>query len=223
MSSEPFSRNSAASDSKPFHYISVAEEIGGNGESGSAEHPFSWQAQGAVPRPNHEQREKEAFERGSQDGKEKARQQFDQQLLALQGSIAKALETFKSQREEYFSRIEPEVVHLALAISRKILHREAQMDPLLLTGIVHVALEKLDAGTRVRLRAHPGDVRFWNEYFSRAGSFQPAPELVGDPSLKPGELALESDLGSTQISLDSQLKEIEQGFFDLLEQRPQVR
>ena len=29
--------------------------------------------------------------------------------------------------------------------------------------------------------------------------------------------------GSTVISLDAQLKEIEQGFFDLLEQRPRVR
>jgi flagellar assembly protein FliH len=97
------------------------------------------------------------------------------------------------------------------------------MDPLLLAGMVHVALEKLDAGARVRLRANPGDVHFWNEHFSPSGSFQQAPELIGDPALKPGEIALETDLGSTQISLDSHLKEIEQGFFDLLQQRPRSR
>jgi len=223
MSSDPGSRNFASSDSKPFHYLQMAEEIGNDGEANGVEAPFPWHSPGGAALVNHEQREKEAFERGALEGREKARQQFDQQLAAVQTSVAKALETFKTQREDYFSRIEPEVVQLALAIARKILHREAQMDPLLLTGIVHVALEKLDAGTQVRLRAHPGDVRFWKEYFSQAGSFQPAPELIGDPALKPGELALESDLGSTQISLDSQLKEIEQGFFDLLEQRPQVR
>ena len=59
-------------------------------------------------------------------------------------------------------------MQLALAIARKILHREAQIDPLLLTGLVHVALEKLGAGTRVRLRANPADIHFWNEYFVAA-------------------------------------------------------
>jgi len=34
---------------------------------------------------------------------------------------------------------------------------------------------------------------------------------------------LETELGSTHLSLDTQLKEIEQGFMDLLEQRPRVR
>jgi len=223
MSSDPASRFTTDGDSKPFHYLQVAQELGNEAATNGVEAPFSWNPAGGAPRVSHEQREKEAFDRGTVEGREKARQQFDQQLASLQASLAKALETFKTQREEYFSRIEPEVVQLSLAIARTILHREAQMDPLLLTGIVHVALEKLEAGTRVRLRAHPGDVRFWNEYFSRNASVQPAPELAGDPALKPGELSLESDLGNTQISLDSQLKEIEQGFFDLLEQRPQVR
>ena len=34
---------------------------------------------------------------------------------------------------------------------------------------------------------------------------------------------METEIGSTIISLETQLKEIEQGFFDLLEQRPRVR
>ncbi len=40
------------------------------------------------------------------------------------------------------------MVRLALAIARKVLHREAQMDPLLLAGVVRVALDRCrrDAG-----------------------------------------------------------------------------
>ena len=55
------------------------------------------------------------------------------------------------------------------------------------------------------------------------GSNGNAPELIGDAALKPGECLLETEVGSTQISLETQLKEIEQGFFDLLEQRPRGR
>ena len=62
---------------------------------------------------------------------------------------------FAAQREGYFQRVESEVVQLALSIARKILHREAQIDPLLLAGIVRVALESLNDGTQVRLRANP--------------------------------------------------------------------
>jgi flagellar assembly protein FliH len=170
-----------------------------------------------------EQREKQGYERGVQDSEARAKKVYDQNLAAVHASISRTLEEFKTQRAFYFNRIEPEVVQLALSIARKILHRESQMDPLLLTGMVHVALEKLDQGTRVRLRAHPDEIHFWNNHFSESGTLPICPEIIGDSSLKHGECALETEIGSTQISLETQLKEIEQGFFDLLEQRPQVR
>ena len=222
MSSERVTGNGTKAHSRPFHYCSVLGQgaPAGDTDSGSI---IPWNGDDLDGIPSAEQREKDAFERGTRDGERGARLIFDQQLGNLRALISGSIEQFKTQREEYFARIEPEVVQLALAIARKILHREAQMDPLLLTGIVHVALEKLDAGARVRLRTHPGDIHFWNQHFAQPGSFQPAPDLIGDANLQPGELALETEIGSTQISLETQLKEIEQGFFDLLEQRPRVR
>jgi flagellar assembly protein FliH len=223
LSSERVPTNGSTAHSRPFHYHSVLTENHPAGDAKEGKALFSFGENDFDGMASVEQREKVAFERGIQEGDARARLAFDQQLGVLRTSVAASIEQFKTQREDYFARIEPEVVQLALAIARKILHREAQMDPLLLTGIVHVALEKLDAGARVRLRTHPGDIHFWNQYFSQPGSFQPAPDLIGDPTLQPGELALETEIGSTQISLETQLKEIEQGFFDLLEQRPRVR
>jgi flagellar assembly protein FliH len=220
MSSERPVAHEAASESEPFLYIATNEET----RSGAGGGPVAWNVQGpSTPKINGEQKEKEAHDRGLKEGESRVRATCEQEILAAKSSIAAAVEKFKTERESYFNRIEPEVVQLALAIARKILHREAQMDPLLLAGMVHVALEKIDAGTRVRLWAHPLDVHFWNEYFSQPGGLQPAPELIGDPALKRGECMLETEVGSTQISLETQLKEIEQGFFDLLEQRPRVR
>jgi hypothetical protein len=48
--------------------------------------------------------------------------------------------------------VEHEVVELALAVAARILRREAQMDPLLLTGAVRVALGQLSGSTEVRVR-----------------------------------------------------------------------
>jgi flagellar biosynthesis/type III secretory pathway protein FliH len=221
MSSDRPDVPGADNHTEPFLYLPTGDEV--NASAGGNGAPLVWDPQGPLGRANINQRERVVFDRGIQEGETRVRVGFEQQLLALRTSVTAALENFKLERAAYFSRIEPEVVQLALAIARKILHREAQMDPLLLTGMVHVALEKLDAGTRVRLRAHPSEIHFWNEYFSQSGSFQPSPELVGDPALEHGDCALETEIGSTQISLDTQLKEIEQGFFDLLDQRPRVR
>jgi flagellar assembly protein FliH len=43
------------------------------------------------------------------------------------------------QREQYFVRAEAEIVQLALAIAAKILHREAQVDPMLVATLVRMA------------------------------------------------------------------------------------
>jgi flagellar assembly protein FliH len=221
MSSERAAAQEVGSQSEPFLYMATNGESNGGGDGSGGQ--VAWNVQGAGAKVNTEQREKEAYDRGLKEGEARVRAVCEQELLATKSRIGAALEKFKTEREAYFSRIEPEVVQLALAIARKILHREAQMEPLLLAGMVHVALEKIDTGTRVRLWTHPTDIHFWNEYFSQPGAFQPSPELVGDPALKRGECALETEVGSTQISLETQLKEIEQGFFDLLEQRPRVR
>jgi flagellar assembly protein FliH len=217
MSFEATLLEEAATKGVPFQYVPTAQK--GSGENGEA---GTWMAAEPISKAQAEQQEKAAYQRGLQEGEQRAKTAYDARAAALQESVRKAIEGFRGEREEYFNRIEPEVVQLSLAIARKILHRESQVDPLLLTGLVHVALEKLDAGTRVRLKVHPADTHFWNEFFARAEGGR-APDLSGDPSLQHGECVLETEVGSTQISLDTQLKEIEQGFFDLLEQRPQVR
>jgi flagellar assembly protein FliH len=206
--------------SQPYNYLpsdaADLNEIGGNGTT-------DWNTPNVPPARVLEQREKQAFEQGLQEGEGRMKNLMEQALAASRAAIVKAVEEFKVQRESYFNRIEPEVVQLALSIARKILHREAQMDTLLLAGMVHVALEKVEQGTRVRLRAHPDEIHFWNRHFSDAGALPVSPEIIGDATLQRGECALETEIGNTQICLDTQLKEIEQGFFDLLDQRPAAR
>jgi flagellar assembly protein FliH len=170
-----------------------------------------------------EQRENEAFAQGMANGEARARATMETQVTQLRNSLGGALERFKKEREGYFTLVESEVVRLALAIAKKILHREAQMDPLLLAGLVHVALDKFESGTKIRLRTRPEEIHVWQQHLLQHGAPHLSPELIGDASLQPGECALETEVGSTHVSLHAQLKEIEQGFFDLLEHRPQVR
>jgi flagellar assembly protein FliH len=44
--------------------------------------------------------------------------------------------------------------------------------------------------------------------------------IVDEPMFAPGQCRLESSLGTVELGVDDQLKEIEQGFLDLLAARP---
>ena len=132
------------------------------------------------------------------------------------------LEEFAKEHAAYYRRVEAEVVHLALAIARKILHREAQIDSSLLAGIVRVTLEKLDAGTKIDLHVPPRETTDWRHYFACQVEGAPVPEVHEDATLAAGECRVETSLGSTEVGLESQLKEIETGMLDLLAERPAI-
>jgi flagellar assembly protein FliH len=162
----------------------------------------------------------QAHAQGIQEGQTVARKSFDEQLARERAGVAAALAEFTRDRAAYFEKVEAEVVQLALSIARKILYREAQMDPLLLAGIVRVALEKIDGATGVRLRVHPQNASDWRRYFRTHLDPSDLPEIVEDPSQPPDCCMLETSMGAAAIGLEVQLKEIEQGLMDLLAARP---
>jgi flagellar assembly protein FliH len=129
------------------------------------------------------------------------------------------VEEFAGARDRYFSDVEQEVVKLALAIAERVLHREAQMDPLLLSAAVRVALEKMADRSGVVLRTCPAEVGGWERMF-RTTNAADRPIAVADERLQAGECVLETKLGTVELGVRAQLEEIERGFFDLLNHRP---
>jgi flagellar assembly protein FliH len=132
--------------------------------------------------------------------------------------VARACEEFTRERAKYFAGVEAEIVKLALAIAARVLHREAQVDPLLLTAAVRVALEKVAEDSAVVLRVPAEDVERWRGVV--AGEPESAVRLVGDERLGAGECVLDTSVGRVELGVGAQLAEIERGFFDLLQQRP---
>jgi flagellar assembly protein FliH len=162
----------------------------------------------------------EFFEQGRQSAQQQLRSELDQAVAKHREQISHALHQFSVERQSYYRRIEGEVVELALAVARKILHREVQIDPQALAGIVRITLEKLDTATKVNLRVHPQEASEWRHYFACRMEDAPAPDIHEDSAVARGECRIETSLGSTEVGLESQLKEIETGLLDLLAARP---
>lgn len=148
--------------------------------------------------------------------------EYERKSAAEAAKIREALEAFHAERKAYFLRVESDVVQLALAIAAKILHREAQVDPLLVAALVRVAIDRLHDGSSVTVRVSPMTAEKWRAHVTNPLN-SPNVTIVEDAHLSPDDCILETDLGSANFSIDGQLKEIEQGFFDLLAQRPPVK
>ena len=140
-------------------------------------------------------------------------------MLAVRAPIAAAISGFSEQRDQYFAQVEAEVVKLALAIAAKILHREAQVDPMLVAALVRFAMENMREGSSVTVRVAPGKGAAWRQYFAGTASASRV-EVVEDPQLSDHDCVVETELGSADFGLEKQLKEVEKGFFDLLALRP---
>jgi flagellar assembly protein FliH len=110
---------------------------------------------------------------------------------------------------------EKDLVKLAIAIARRVLHRELTLDPESIEGLIRVALDKLQTRELCRVRAHPDQkpaIAAALQRFSNSHNV----ELVADPSLQCGDVLFETAHGDLDASIESQLREIERGFADRL-------
>jgi flagellar assembly protein FliH len=144
--------------------------------------------------------------------------ELEERIAEERALILRTCEEFRRERAKYFAGVEAEVVKLALAIAARVLHREAKLDPLLLTGVVRVALEKVAEDSVTVLRVPVSAVEMWKEVF--VGSSEALLQIVGDERLSAGECVLDTNVGRVELGVSAQLEEIERGFFDLMQQRP---
>ena len=209
---QPESTLSQPAGASPFCYADA--RVAGDSASGLSPE------QAAEERSRRQQAE--AFEGGRAAAQQEFRSSVDAALAHSRQQFLHTFEEFAQERAAYYRRVESEVVQLALAIARKILHREAEIDPSLLAGIVRVTLDKLDAGTKIDLHVPLREITDWRHFFACQVEGAPVPEVHEDAALASGECRIETSLGSTEVGLESQLKEIETGLLDLLEERPVI-
>jgi flagellar assembly protein FliH len=145
-------------------------------------------------------------------------QELEDRVAGERRAVLKVCEEFARERARYFAGVEAEVVKLALAIAGRVLHREVKLDPLLLTGVVRVALEKVAEDSATVLRVPVDVVAMWRQVFET--SPESSLQITGDERLAGGECVLETNVGRVELGVSAQLEEIERGFFDLIQQRP---
>jgi flagellar assembly protein FliH len=152
---------------------------------------------------------KQGYQAAHEEAQEGARREIDLERQRL----AEALGYMAQVRQEWRRQAERDVVTLALAVARRVLHREIAIDPDAIHGLVRVAAEKGPDQAVRRVLVAPSQAPGLRDHLLTAA---PGVELAADVTLQPGDIRFEMTHGAIDASVDAQLQEIERGFADRL-------
>ena len=165
-----------------------------------------------------EARVEAAYQQGRAAGETETTQRASQRLEPVLAGLNGILQELTAVRKKFRAEAEEDTVKLAIAIARRILHRELATDPEAILGLVMSAFQKLNARETHRLRVSAADAAALEQNRARL-ELPPGLEIVSDASLVAGSATFETTRGELDASVDTQLAEIQRGFADIIGRR----
>ena len=169
----------------------------------------------ARTREEGEARAREALAAGREQGEGEARRALEQDLRVEIGKVSRMMQDLIAAGPVLRRNAEDVLVRLAIAVARRILHREIAVDGEALLGLVKAALEKIDQREIHRVRTHPDTVPLLRRVLEQGG-IERRIEISTDGRLDRGSLIIETERGQLDASVEAQLQEIGRGFADIV-------
>ncbi|HSU32084.1 MAG TPA: FliH/SctL family protein [Bryobacteraceae bacterium] len=175
------------------------------------------QAEVRRSRAETDQRAQEAFAVGRREGELAVRQAFEQQWDEELAKLRQMMLEASAAGPKLRRQAEEDLVRLAVAVARRILHRELTIDTDALAGVVKAAFERLDQREVQQIRTDGASAPVVKKIAEQLGTLKPV-KVVSDGRLRRGTLVIETQRGQLDASVETQLQEIERGFIDIVRQ-----
>lgn len=159
--------------------------------------------------PTHDcsQLQQEAFDAGVLQGREEAKNPAE---VEAQRALSLVAQT-EQLRLESARQAEFNIVELALAIAKKVIHREASLDAGIAVEQVRQLVQSIAEKGLITVRAHPSEMAHLQSFraFVVGADGQPARlSFEGDASIQPGGCIVESSQYFIDASVETQLDKI---------------
>jgi len=163
-----------------------------------------------------EQKFQEGRQRGLSEALATSRRDVEAQVQEVLERLAQSIVDLSSARQSVREETATDLVRLSIAIASRILHREITLDPDAIHGLLKAAFDKTRAREVTRIFVHPLHESAVRSFVEKLASPEPI-EIVADPRLECGAIRLETTQGLLDASIDTQLREIERGLADRLD------
>ena len=160
---------------------------------------------------------KRAERDGHEAAVEAARRILDEkvtrQLETLLPALRQAVDSLAHARAEWLGAWENNVVHLATAIASRLIRRELSQHPDIPLSFIREALELASGSPQLTLRLHPDDQATLAPHIPLLISQvarQATTQIVADASITAGGCRIDTQFGSIDQQIETQLARIEQ-------------
>jgi len=151
--------------------------------------------------------EREAFAKGYEQGERSGAEAAGKRGEAMLRRLSDTLAELTTLRATMIRQTESQIVELALAVARRVVHREVTLDKDLLIAIARVALDRLGESAQVTVRLHPEEYEATGA--ARITGFAGSSiSFVPDARVGRGGCRVESELGMLDAGVDAQIQEI---------------
>lgn len=156
-----------------------------------------------------EQAKAEGYQVGQQQMTEIVRNQLASVLPALR----QAVQDVHHARQAWLAHWEGAAIHVAAAIAGKIVRREITSTPAFAAGKLREALELAAGSSHLRIRLNPSDYAAMDgqaDLITKELAPLATAEVVPDRDVTPGGCRVETNFGSIDQQIESQLARIEE-------------
>lgn len=153
----------------------------------------------------------ETAARAEREARELRREALEQGREQSASEFVETLANAYHKRDQTLRDIEPEVLKLAVKIAEKIIGRELQTDRKAIADTVAAALRNVRQQERLIIRVNPGDLATVEEFKSSLNHAGRATflDFEPDPKISSGGCIIESEVGTVDARLETQLKILE--------------
>lgn len=168
----------------------------------------------SVPAIDKEKLESEAYQKGFQQGEIAGREEADREMESVMKRYTDSLQEISRVKTFLYSKVEKEVVTLAIEVAKKIVQREIQADQSIIQTLVHVALSRVSEKTSVTVRLNPVDYKFLREHRDATAKAEGCDvSLRSDNSIEQGGCLVETSCGDIDARIGEKFREVENAFF----------
>jgi flagellar assembly protein FliH len=151
--------------------------------------------------------ERDAFAKGFAQGEKAGMEAAAKRGEAMLRRLTQTLDEMTTLRAQMIRETEQQMVSLALAVARRIIHREVSLDRDLLIAIARVALDRLGESATVSVHLNPEDYAATEAARTREWEGTQV-TVMADARVPRGGCRIESDFGALDAGIDAQIQEL---------------
>lgn len=158
---------------------------------------------------------------GKKEGVEMVEKECASYLSEAKESLVRALE----EKNRIINDSEPEIIHLALEIAKKVIKKTVELDAEIVNSITDEAIKRATHRERIVIRVNINDLPSLEKERSLLREKSSCKDLIilADPTVLAGGCVLETDLGTVDARIETQIEQIEEQLVKLAEANKEVK